>query len=63
VVREQRIKKLAADILRTATVMRIKQEALEAAAKATRKRPIMVVPGRSIGRISGYLVRRCYQYH
>jgi hypothetical protein len=60
----ERGEKLSADMLRTATVMRIKQDALEAAAKAAlpRKRVLMVVPGRAIGRISGYLVRRCYQY-
>jgi hypothetical protein len=62
----ERGEKLSADMLRTATVMRIKQDALEAAAKAAqprRKRVIMVVPGGAIGRISGYLVRRCFQSH
>jgi hypothetical protein len=63
---EQRAKKLAADILRTATVMQIKQDALQAAAKlvlvrpARSKRAVMVVPERFIGRVSRYLVsRRC----
>jgi hypothetical protein len=62
----ERVKKLTADLLRTATVIQIKREALEAAAKALapqRKRVIMVVPERAIGRISSYLVRRCFQSH
>jgi hypothetical protein len=60
----ERVKKLTADLLRTATVIQIKQDALAAAAKTTpRKRVLMVVPGRSIGRVSSYLVRRCFQSH
>ena len=52
------------DILRTATVIQIKQDALEAAALVATprrsKRTIMVVPQRSIGRVSRYLVlQRC----
>ena len=62
----ERGEKLSADMLRTATVLQIKQDALEAAAKASalpRKRAIMVVPERSIARFTRFLVRRCFQYH
>jgi Trm5-related predicted tRNA methylase len=56
-----RIKKMTSDLLRTATVLKIEQDALDAAAKAAkRKRVVMIVPQRSIGRIQNYLVRRCY---
>jgi hypothetical protein len=55
---QEKIKKLTADLLRTATVMKIKQDALDAATPRKR-RAIMVVPSRSIGRVSRYLVRRC----
>jgi hypothetical protein len=57
-----RIKKLTSELLRTATVMQIKNDALEAAARAAKKkRAIMVIPERSVRRVSSYLVRRCLQ--
>jgi hypothetical protein len=67
VVSDERVKKLTANLLRTATVMQIEQDALEAAAKALkRKRAIMVVPQRSLRRVQSYLVwraQRCLSYH